>query len=265
MSPAEPRTNVVVGAASGMGAAVAELLAPRGPLLLADRDTEQLGDVAARLGPDVSTTRCDITEPADVDTLVGATGPLGALVLTAGLSPSMASGRRIYEVNIVGTARVLRSFEPALGAGSVAVCFASMSAHLVPGSEEIDEVLDDPESPTLFDDLAAAGVDPDQPQLAYALSKRAVVRLVRRRATSWGARGARLLSLSPGIIDTGMGRLEAEHEPAMAQMVEASALGRMARPEEVAAVAAFLASDVASFMTGVDVLVDGGALAGMGR
>src|SRR5690606_35261762 len=146
----------------------------------------------------------------------------------------------------------------------VAVCFASMAGHMVPPSAEIDPILDDPESPSFFDDLAAAGIDPDQSQVAYALSKRAVIRLVSRRAGEWGRRGARLLSLSPGIIDTGMGRQEAEAEPSMAQMVQASALGREARPEEVAAVAAFLASDAASFMTGTDVLVDGGAVSAMG-
>jgi NAD(P)-dependent dehydrogenase (short-subunit alcohol dehydrogenase family) len=243
------RTNVVLGAASGMGAAVCELL-PQ-PLLRAD------------LRPGDDGIACDVTSEADVARLVEATGTLGALVLTAGLSPAMAPGRTIWEVNLRGTARVLRLVEPILAEGSAAVCFASMAGHLFPPNPEWNAVLDEPESPTFFADLAAAGIDPDQPQLAYALSKQAVIRLVRRRSRAWGRKGARLLSLSPGIIDTGMGRLEAEHEPAMADMVRGSALGRMARPEEVAAVAAFLVSDQASFLTGTDVLVDGGAVAAM--
>jgi NAD(P)-dependent dehydrogenase (short-subunit alcohol dehydrogenase family) len=253
------RTNVVLGAGSGMGAAVAQLLVGQGPLVLAD-----LAEVPSPSGPDVTTVACDVTKEADVDALVRATGRLGSLVVTAGLSPSMAGGRRIWEVNLLGTARVLRCFEPALGEGSAAVCFSSMSAHMIPSSPELEAVLDAPGSTAFFDDLAGLGIDPDQPQMAYALSKLGVRRLVGQRAKAWGQRGARLLSLSPGIIDTGMGRLEAEHEPAMAQMVEASALGRMARPEELAAVAAFLVSDAASFMTGTDVLVDGGAIAAIG-
>lgn len=258
------KTNVVIGGASGMGAAVASLLAPRGRLIIADRDTDRLGEVAAAIDGEVEVMPFDITVPADVEALVGATGELGALVITAGLSPTMAPGRRIYEVNLIGMANVLEAFEPALVPGSVAVCFASMSAHMMPASPEVDAVLDDPASPTFFDDLAALGLDPDQSQIAYAVSKHGVVRLVRRLASAWGAHGARLLSLSPGIIDTGMGRQEAAHEPAMAEMVEASPLARVAQPEEVAEVAAFLASDAASFMTGTDVLVDGGVIANWG-
>lgn len=254
-------TNVVIGAGSGMGAAVAALLAPRGRLLLADRDQAAVDEVGAQLAGEIETVACDITVPADVEALADRTGQLGALVLTAGLSPSMAPGRPIWEVNLLGTIRVLDAFEPTLAPGSAAVCFASMAGHMVPAPPpELTAVLDDPLSPSFFDDLAAQGIDPDEPDFAYALSKLAVLRLVRHRAGTWGGKGARLLSLSPGVIDTGMGRLEAEQKPVMAQMVETSPLGRSGRPAEIAAVAAFLVSDAASFMTGTDVLVDGGVV-----
>jgi NAD(P)-dependent dehydrogenase (short-subunit alcohol dehydrogenase family) len=258
------KTNVVVGAASGMGAALVPLLAPRGRLLLADLDADRLATVAAGVEGEVAVMACDLAVPADVEALASATGELGALVITAGLSPTMADGRRIYEVNLVGTARLLQVFESTLVPGSVAVCFASMAAHMLPASDEVDAVLDDPTSPTFFDDLDALGLEVDEPRLAYPISKRGVVRLVRRLAPAWGVHGARLLSLSPGIVDDGMGQREAAAEPMMAEMVKNSPLARMARPEEVAAVAAFLTSDAASFMTGTDVLVDGGVIATWG-
>jgi NAD(P)-dependent dehydrogenase (short-subunit alcohol dehydrogenase family) len=99
------------------------------------------------------------------------------------------------------------------------------------------------------------------PAGAYALSKWGVQRLVVAQAPAWGRRGARLLSLSPGIVDTGMGREElAAHGDAMKTIMEKTPVGqRMGRPEELAAVIAFLCSDAASFVSGVDWLVDGGS------
>lgn len=247
-----------------MGAAVAELLAPTGRLVLADRDLGAVESVAAELSGEIEVVACDITDTASVAALAEATGALGALILTAGLSPSMTSGRPIYEVNLLGTERVLGAFQPHARDGSAAVCFASMAAHMMAPDPKVDAILDAPLAGDFFDRLDAMGLDSDQPQFAYALSKRGVILAVRRHAAAWGAVGARLLSLSPGIIDTGMGRLENENQPEMATMVANSALPRMADPVEVAKVAAFLVSDDASFMTGTDVLVDGGATNGAG-
>jgi len=256
-------TDVVIGAGRGMGAAVARLLAERGRrLLLADRDETAAAKVAADLAGDVEAVACDITDAAAVAALVERTACLGALVLSAGLSPQMGDGRRILTVNLVATDAVVRAFERVLVRGSVAVCFASMAAHMMPTDPAIDRLLDEPASPTLIEDLAALGVV-EHSGLAYGISKRGVIRLVERRARVWGAAGARIVSVSPGVIDTPMGRLEDANEPSMALMVAGSALTREGRAGEVASVAAFLASDAASYVTGIDVLVDGGTVAGI--
>ena len=136
-----------------------------------------------------------------------------------------------------------------------------MAGHLVPADPAIDALLDAPASPALLDGLAEVGLA-DDPGLAYSISNRGVHRLVERRARTWGRAGARLLSLSPGVIDTPMGRLESANQPAMAGMVTDSALAREGTADEVAAVVAFLVSGEASFLTGTDVLVDGGAVSG---
>lgn len=254
-------TDVVIGAGSGMGAATARLLAGRGRrLLVADRDGSAADAVAAELPGEVESAECDITDAAQVAGLVERTGTVGALVVTAGLSPQMAEGRRILTVNLIATDALVAAFEEHLGDGSVGVVFASMAAHMIPADPAVDALLDEPQSPTFLDDLGALGLA-DESGLAYSVSKRGVVRLVQRRARRWGAAGARLVSVSPGVIDTPMGRLEDSKEPAMADMVAASALRRQGRAEEVAEVAAFLVSDAASYITGTDVLVDGGVIA----
>jgi len=127
---------------------------------------------------------------------------------------------------------------------------------------ETRAVIDDPLAPDFLARLeAAAGPVATAPAGAYALSKWGVQRLVVAKAPAWGRRGARLVSLSPGIVDTGMGRDElAAHGDAMKVILEKTPVGqRMGRPEELAAVIAFLCSDAASFVSGVDWLVDGGS------
>jgi NAD(P)-dependent dehydrogenase (short-subunit alcohol dehydrogenase family) len=254
-------TNVVIGAGSGMGAASARALAPRGPILIADQRVESVERLAAELGGDVTAAACDITDQDQVDRLVGRIDQLDALVLTAGISGSMAGGRRILEVNLIGTARVLRAVGPLTRPGTVAVCFASMSGHRVPENPELAAVLDDPLADSFFDDLVALGLDPDASPFAYPVSKRGVQRLARQLCSAWGARGARILSVSPGINDTPMNRLDESRHPIMADIIKDSPLGRRGTPDEVANVVEFLTSDKASFMTGSDVLVDGGMVA----
>jgi NAD(P)-dependent dehydrogenase (short-subunit alcohol dehydrogenase family) len=254
-------TNVVIGAGSGMGTAVAHSLAPRGRLIVADRDVAAVQAVADALGGDVTAMQCDVTNQGQIEALVAAIDSLDALVLTAGLSGSMANGRRIFEVNLIGTARVLAAVDPLIGPGTVAVLFASMSGHRVPDRPEIMQVLDDPLSDQFFERFIALGIDPDQTQFAYPVSKRGVQRMARRLCAAWGVRGARILSVSPGINDTPMNRLDESRHPIMAEIIETSPLGRRGHPEEVANVVEFLTSDKASFMTGSDVLVDGGMVA----
>jgi NAD(P)-dependent dehydrogenase (short-subunit alcohol dehydrogenase family) len=257
---------VVTGAAGGVGGACARKLAQAGySLLITDIGPEPLEAAAAALrgeGASVETLAGDISDPAFPGRVVAAMGtrPLRALVHAAGLSPVMAGPEPIIEVNLFASARLLDALLPKAEVGAVAVLIASMAGHM-PVSPEAEAAFNAPLAPDSLKDLLKFA---PTPEAAYTLSKRGVLRLAKHRAAAWGAKGARITSISPGIIDTGMGRAELATQPAMATMIQHSPAGRMGLAEEIASVARFLCSADASFITGSDVRVDGGALAVFG-
>jgi NAD(P)-dependent dehydrogenase (short-subunit alcohol dehydrogenase family) len=253
-------TNVVIGAASGMGVEVARQLAPRGRLLVADRNVDGVEALAKALGGDVQAFPGDVTDQAQVDALFAAVDELDAVVNTAGVSAAQAPGRQIFEINLIGMARVFQAAVPLLRPGSVGVGIASQSGYLVPRDGALFAVLQDPLSPAFFDDLGAF-FDVDDPTLAYQMSKCGVHQLVRALAAPWGAKGARIMSVSPGINDTPMNQQLEQDRPIMLDIIKNSPLGRRGTPQEIANVVSFVTSDAASLLTGSDVLADGGMVA----
>jgi NAD(P)-dependent dehydrogenase (short-subunit alcohol dehydrogenase family) len=239
-------------------------------LVLVDLDPATTAEAAGRLT--TSVTRCeavaaDISDPGAVTRIAevaGGHGTLHRMVHAAGVSPTMGTWDRMLSVDLVGTALLIGAARPLVAEGSAIVCIASMAAQLIASQADpaIDRVIDDPLSANLLDDYrAAVGLAADDPGAAYSWAKRGVRRLVEREAASFGARGARICSVSPGTIDTPMGLQEFERQPGMRELESMAPLGRSGHADEIAAVVEFLLSDGASFLTGTDVLVDGGVCA----
>ncbi|HVS69354.1 MAG TPA: SDR family oxidoreductase [Mycobacteriales bacterium] len=270
MSRSRPLVGLVTGAGRGMGLSCAEQLAERvDHLLLVDLDEATLTQAAASLaGPaHPEPVVVDVTDRdglAELAARIANLGQLGPVAHAAGISPTMADWKRIFGVDLVGTALLADALRPLATDGTAVVCFASMAAELGASmaTPEIDAALDDPLADDFLDRLhAAVGSGIEDTGTAYMLAKRGVRRFVQREAMRLGPLGARIVSISPGIVDTPQGRQEADAQDVMKTLTEMSALRREGRPEELASVVTFLLSDAASFITGTDLLVDGGVCA----
>jgi NAD(P)-dependent dehydrogenase (short-subunit alcohol dehydrogenase family) len=261
---------VVTGAAGGMGRACARLLGATMELVLTDA-SPALEGFAAELETDgyevAAAIVGDQTDDGLVRALAQASRGFAALVHTAGLPPA-APWRRIIEVNLCGTVKLLDALEPDLAPGAAAVLIASTGGYMAPDSPAFDALLRDPLAPGFMERLEvemAAAIPSGEAvalgTLAYCLSKRHVIRLCETRAAAWGACGARIVSISPGMTYTPMGRAEAAVDETTMALVTSTPIGRWGSPMEIAHAAAFLLSPQAAFITGADLRVDGGALA----
>jgi len=266
---------IITGGAGGMGLAAAKLLGHDYHVVLADVNEQKLSAAATELQADnihCSWFACDITNANSVGHLMsnsGQHGEIAAVLHTAGLSPQMANPETIIRVNALGTVNIVNACLTIAHADFTLVNVASMAAYMFPGllipKKIYPLALSEPEKflhKILFrcklmpKDLLKKG-------LAYSISKHFVTWLTQQTAAEFGAKGARTVSVSPGSIDTAMGRLE--EKSGSAEMLKTAALKRFGRPEEIAEVMAFCISNKASYLTGVDILVDGGVVAGRAK
>jgi NAD(P)-dependent dehydrogenase (short-subunit alcohol dehydrogenase family) len=267
----EKSVNVIVLIGTGsIGQAIARRIGAGKHILLADlnqKNNEAVAKTLSEAGFDVSTTIVDISSRASVHALVEtatAIGSIHGLIHAAGVSPSQASPSTILKVDLYGTALVLEEFGNVIAYGGAAVVIASQSGHRLSAlTPEQNKALATTPAEEL---LALSFLQPDQVSdalYAYQLSKRGNSLRVMAEAVRWGNRGARVNTISPGIIITPLAKdeLAGPRGDGYRNMIEISAVGRAGTPDEVGTVAALLMGADGAFITGSDFLMDGGVTA----
>jgi NAD(P)-dependent dehydrogenase (short-subunit alcohol dehydrogenase family) len=260
---------VVIGAGS-IGQAIARRVSVGKRLLLADLRREN-ADAAAKIladaGFEVSAAVVDVSSRASVHALVEmamSLGEVAGLIHAAGVSPSQAPAATILRVDLYGTALVLEEFGNIIARGGAGVVIASQSGHRLPAlTAEQNKALATTPADGL---LALPMLQPDQvtdPLNAYQISKRGNSLRVMAEAVRWGKRGARINTISPGIIFTPLARdeMNGPRGEGYRRMIDISAAGRGGTPDEVGAVGALLMGPDGGFITGSDFLMDGGVTA----
>lgn len=260
------RTCLTIIGAGGMGVAIARRLGSGQRVVLADFALESLDRAAESLrstGHQVETQLVDVADFASVTSLAklaSSAGELKTVVNTAGLSPVMAPAKRIYEVDLLGTVNVLDAFLAVMGPGSTLISVASMAGHMAAPS--VSAELEDHLATAPRDQLLShAGIDVSGSSAeAYGISKWGNILRVKAAIGAAGAKGVRVNTISPGIIGTAMVQKELESQAGetIRGMIQATPAQRAGTADDIASVVAFLASADASFITGSDLLVDGG-------
>lgn len=263
--------SVVVVIGSGqIGQAIVRRVGVSKHVLLADLRQENAhaaADVLANAGYDVSVATVDVSSGESVQGLVGlatSIGDVSGLIHAAGVSPSQASPATILKVDLYGTALVLEAFGEVIASGGSGVVIASQSGHRLPAlTIEQNKAL----ATTPVEELLALPfLQPDQVTSslnAYQLAKRGNSLRVMAEALRWGKRGARINTISPGIVMTPLAKdeLTGPRGESYRKMIEGSVAGRAATPDEVGNVGALLMGPDGGFITGSDFLMDGGVTA----
>ena len=270
MTSENSKEIVIVTGAGAIGQAIARRISAGKTVLFADINKEageRAADGLRSIGFETESIEVDVSSRDSVKAMAAAAIKLGSvvhLVHTAGLSPAQASPEAIVAVDLVGTANVLDEVGSVIASGGSGVVISSQAGYMLPPlSAEQNQALGQTPADELSQLPFLQPSEVPNSGMAYALAKRANTLRVQAASVEWGDRGARLNSLSPGIIMTPLAQDEFNGPggEGYREMVETSSVGRVGTPDEVGTAAAFLLGRDGAFITGSDLLIDGGVIA----
>lgn len=260
---------VITGGGSGMGFETARQMGKDYYIIICGRNGKKLEGAVHELkaeGIEAEAFPCDVSDYQSVEKLAAYAkekGKVAAVIHAAGMSPHMGDAKSIMEANALGTIYINNAFFKVMGEGSCIIDVSSMSAYLTPklvmpvGLYKYSII-----NPELFIKkiMKRIGFFPKSVQagVAYGISKNFVIWFAKQDAARFGKKGARVISVSPGNFETPMGELEKEEADAYTKHC---AIKRFGRVSEIASLFAYCASESAGYLTGVDILCDGGLVA----
>ena len=261
------QVSVLLGAGS-IGQAIIRRVSAGKHIVLADYNLDNAQRAALTLenaGYECSTIKCDLGSKEDILALVEyatGKGEVMNVVNAAGVSPSQAPVAEILRVDLYGTSVLIEEFGKVIGEGGSCVVISSQSGHRLPAlPQEQNDALAMTATEKLLDLQFLRAID--DTLKAYQYSKRCNVLRVMAEATRWGRRGATINSISPGIIITPLANdeLHGPRKDGYLKMIEGMPARRAGTPDEVGDLAEFLMSSRGRFISGADLLIDGGCTA----
>lgn len=265
----ENKALIALLGAGSMGTAIVRRIATGKKILLGDISEQNLEKAAHDFrygGYDVETCIVNALEKASIEAFAGKAAALGEVKVfidTAGASPNQAKPEHIINLDMIGTGYAVDAFGEVMAPGGAGLVISSQAGYMFPIPYETEQEIIATPTEKLKDLPLITQTAMQNSGLAYMIAKRVNhLQVMRAAATTWKARKARINSISPGVIVTPLAYDEfAAAGEGYQRMVDASAAERCGTSEEIAEIGAFLLGEQAGFITGIDLLADGGVIA----
>lgn len=265
----EKKAVVALLGAGSMGTAIVRRIAAGKKILLGDiseKALERVGEDLRRSGYNVETIQVNALEKKSVEAFACRAAELGEMMYfidTAGASPNQATPEHIVALDMVGTGYAIDAFGQVMAQGGAGLIISSQAAYMYPIPNDDELQIVNATTEQLAQLPIVKNVAMQNSGLAYMIAKRVNhLQAQRAAATTWRERRARINTISPGIIVTPLAYDEFNaNGDGYQAMIDASAASRVASSDEIADAAAFLLGEHASFITGTDLLIDGGVIA----